>query len=90
MGFVGSVIDLFAAYRSNMATGTFDAHSQSLGLQGATALVMTLLRMMLTAGAGGQPAGAKAATLTSQVVKSPDQKSCNGNKESYEAEFDLI
>lgn len=90
MGFVGSGIGLFAASRLNIATRTFDPHSQSLGLQGATALVMTLLRRMLTAGTGGHPAGANAATLASQVVKNPDQKSCNSDKESYEAEYGLI
>lgn len=90
MGFVGSVIDLFAASGPNIATRTFDPHSQSLGFQGATALVMTPLRRMLTAGTGGQAAGANTSTLTSQAVENPDQKRCNSNEESYEAVYGLI
>lgn len=44
---VGSVIDLLAASRSNIATGAFDTHSQPPGLQGVTALVMALLKRCL-------------------------------------------
>lgn len=88
---VDSVIGLFAASRSNIATGSFDWHAQSVGRPPRCHSISAgSIEKVLTAGAGGQPSGANAASLTSQVVKNPDQKNCKSNKESYEAGYGII